>query len=116
MAAIGLACGSPSAGQPKTEDGAPAGVQPVTHPLQYLIVVRRHELARYAALRSSFSDEPVQIIWDRRRTDRRGATPPSANPQDRRQGDRRGPPPDTWRYLDFVMSPGVPGKPSTVPD
>jgi hypothetical protein len=77
----------------------------VTHPSQYFIVVRRHELARYAALRSSFADEPVQVIWDRRRTDRRGDTPVAKASQDRRQGDRRGPPPETWRYLDFVMSP-----------
>jgi hypothetical protein len=73
-------------------------------------VVRRHELARFAALRASFEDEPVRIIWDRRRTDRRrpAATGgPDAAP-DRRRADRRRPPPDTWRYLDFILSPDPP--------
>jgi hypothetical protein len=44
---------------------------------------------------------PVEVVWDRRKQDRRGASQSVSD--DRRKTDRRQKPPFTWELSDFVL-------------
>ena len=59
------------------------------------IIVRRGRLITYELLRRTFGVDPnVEIIWDRRKTER--AAPMSA--------ERRGLPPVEWERLDYIFT------------
>jgi hypothetical protein len=73
-----------------------------------LIIVRSGALDRYAALRDAFSPEGVDVIWDRRRGDRRRPAPEPQPAPERRRRERRATPPASWRLLDFLVVPGRP--------
>jgi hypothetical protein len=68
-----------------------------------LIVVRAGAVDRFAALKSAFAPEGVEVVWDRRLGDRRRSEPDSARPAERRRRDRRGPTPASWALLDFLV-------------
>jgi hypothetical protein len=68
------------------------------------IVVRRGALRRFDSLTRKTEDLPVEITWDRRLEDRRGADE-SPNVE-RRENDRRREPPFTWQAADFVVTDG----------
>ena len=65
------------------------------------IRVKRGALRRYDQLTTKSAGLPVEIKWDRRTSERRGASPPA--PAERREGDRRQQPPFTWDAADFVV-------------
>jgi hypothetical protein len=70
------------------------------------IFVRIGALRRFHTLTRKTADLPVEVVWDRRRDDRRDAQVAAEGdePQDdRRQTDRRKPPPFTWDTADFVV-------------
>jgi hypothetical protein len=68
-----------------------------------LIVVRAGAVDRFAALKSAFAPEGVEVVWDRRLGERRRSEPDSARPAERRRRDRRGPTPASWALLDFLV-------------
>jgi len=68
----------------------------------FLMIVRRGQIERYEFLEKAFTDEPIQVIWDRRIGERRGQTQPTS--MDRRQGERRRQLPTSWDVLDFVVA------------
>jgi hypothetical protein len=70
-----------------------------------LIVVRAGAVDRFAALRSAFAPEGVEVVWDRREGERRRSGGPSGSGGDRRRRDRRGPVPASWALLDFLVGP-----------
>jgi hypothetical protein len=70
-----------------------------------LIVVRAGALDRFAALKSAFAPEGVDVVWDRRLGERRRSSADSAEAPDRRRRDRRGPMPTSWALLDFLVVP-----------
>jgi hypothetical protein len=63
------------------------------------IFVRIGALRRFHALTQKTADLPVEVKWDRRRSDR-GDTPAEGSPE---QPDRRQKPPYTWEVADFVV-------------
>jgi len=65
------------------------------------IFVRIGALRRFHALTQKTTDLPVEVTWDRRRSDRRDAVESSEG--ERRQPDRRQKPPFTWDAADFVV-------------
>ena len=65
------------------------------------IFVRIGALRRFHTLTQKTADLPVEIVWDRRRDDRREASAPAEG--ERRQSDRRKKPPFTWDTADFVV-------------
>lgn len=71
---------------------------------RYIAVVRRGETAMFRALLRALEAQPgpVQVIWDRRGTDRR-KTRHLGSPE-RRRRDRRTPPPPTWKRLGFLLA------------
>jgi len=68
-----------------------------------VIIVRRGCQERFEQLREVFSDEDVEVLWDRRADDRRHQE--GEVPLDRRVRDRRRPPPRSWTALDFIVIP-----------
>jgi hypothetical protein len=70
-----------------------------------LMVVQRDDLDRFGFLRATFSNYPVEIIWDRRLSDRRRST--AAAPVEHRFGDRRHAPPASWNDLGFLVARGT---------
>jgi hypothetical protein len=70
----------------------------------HLVIVRQGEEGVYQALRESIGRSGrVEIIWDRRREDRRRAKVGVRD--DRRSQDRRAAPASTWSSIGFIMSP-----------
>ena len=65
------------------------------------LIVRRGATTRYQKLKKKTADLPVEVVWDRRKKDRRTKTD-NAGP-DRRKSDRRQNPPFTWDLSDFVV-------------
>jgi hypothetical protein len=65
------------------------------------IFVRIGALRRFHALTQKTTDLPVEVTWDRRRSDRRD--PAGSSEAERRQPDRRQKPPFTWEAADFVV-------------
>jgi hypothetical protein len=66
------------------------------------IFVRIGALRRFHTLTQKTADLPVEVVWDRRRDERRDAQAPSND--ERRQSDRRKKPPFTWETADFVVA------------
>jgi hypothetical protein len=66
-----------------------------------IIRVKRGALRRFDQLTRKGADLPVEVKWDRRTTERRGA--PSPEGTDRRHRERRQTPPFTWETADFVV-------------
>jgi hypothetical protein len=69
------------------------------------IFVRRGALRRYDRLKKDAEGLPVQVEWDRRKSDRRGDTPTAPEPEssEQRQAERRREPPFTWAAGEFVV-------------
>ena len=65
------------------------------------IIVRRGAIRRFDKLRTSTTDLPVKLSWDRRLHERR--TSASGIEREQRQEDRRKKPPFTWEVGDFVV-------------
>ena len=66
------------------------------------LIVRRGALRRFHKLKEKVADLPVEVLWDRRESDKRDATDNEA--AKRRSADRRQPPPFTWDVSDFVVA------------
>jgi hypothetical protein len=72
-----------------------------------LVIVRRGHFATYELLTRTFVGDPtVQIMWDRRMSERRQSVdrPDSG---DRRRSDRRRPPPMQWGQLNYMIASDV---------
>jgi len=67
------------------------------------LIVRRGALRRFHKLKEKTGDLPVEVMWDRRESDRRAAAGKVS--VDRRGPDRRQKPPFTWDVSDFVVAP-----------
>jgi hypothetical protein len=69
-----------------------------------LVIVRRGHFATYELLTRTFADDPsVQIIWDRRMSERRQAVG-GPGISDRRRSDRRRTPPTQWGQLNYMIA------------
>jgi hypothetical protein len=69
-----------------------------------LVIVRRGHFATFELLTRAFSDDPsVQIVWDRRRGDRRKSAD-SPDEGERRGTDRRREPPMQWGQLNYLAA------------
>jgi tetratricopeptide (TPR) repeat protein len=69
-----------------------------------LAIVRRGEAELFATLQEHLEALNLrQVIWDRRREERRDRVEPGA--PDRRRDERRGPAPLTWDALGFLVAP-----------
>jgi hypothetical protein len=69
-----------------------------------LVIVRRGHFATFELLTRTFADDPsVQIIWDRRVSERRQSTDGHGRP-DRRRSDRRRVPPMQWGQLNYMIA------------
>src|SRR5688500_20315634 len=64
------------------------------------IFVRIGALKRFHTLKQKTSELPVEVVWDRRRADRRAT--PAAAAGERRQDDRRQRRPGTWGTAECV--------------
>jgi hypothetical protein len=69
-----------------------------------LVVVRRGQFGTFELLARTFAGDPtVQIIWDRRVTERRRSDDGPDSPE-RRRSDRRRVPPSEWGRLHYVVT------------
>jgi len=69
-----------------------------------LVIVRRGHFATFELLTRTFADDPsVQIIWDRRMSERRHSVEDQSN-LDRRRSDRRRAPPMQWGQLNYMIA------------
>jgi hypothetical protein len=68
-----------------------------------LIIVRRGRADRFWFLEWMFAHDPAEVIWDRRVGERRQRG--ASRQPDRRREDRRGASPASWSVLDFVVAP-----------
>lgn len=75
---------------------------PALSRMAYLMVVQRGDDERFHLLSSTFRDRAVEVMWDRRSSDRRRAV--GGTPVDRRSGDRRNSPPPSWVNLGFLVA------------
>ena len=66
------------------------------------IFVRIGALRRFHTLTQKTADLPVEVVWDRRREERRGDQ--ASTEGERREADRRKKPPFTWDTADFVVA------------
>src|SRR5687768_569111 len=66
------------------------------------IFVRIGALKRFHMLKEKTSALPVEVVWDRRRQERRSASASAAS--ERRAQDRRQQLPFTWEVADFVVA------------
>ena len=70
-----------------------------------LVIVRRGHFATFELLSRTFSDDPsVQIIWDRRREERRRSADGAEYANRRRSTDRRREPPMQWGQLNYLAA------------
>jgi hypothetical protein len=69
----------------------------------YLMVVQRGDQDRFRFLNSTFGDREVDVVWDRRVSDRRRSDDGDA-PLNRRSSDRRQAPPTSWNNLGFLVA------------
>ena len=73
------------------------------------VIVRRGHFATFELLTRTFAGDPsVQIVWDRRTSDRRKAAVGPDNGE-RRRSDRRSPPPTEWGQLNYMIARENPG-------
>jgi hypothetical protein len=69
-----------------------------------LVIVRRGHFATFELLTRTFADDPrVQIIWDRRMSERRQSVEDQST-LDRRRSDRRRAPPLQWGQLHYMIA------------
>jgi hypothetical protein len=69
-----------------------------------LVIVRRGHFATFELLTRTFADDPsVQIVWDRRISERRRAEPRQGD-SERRRTDRRRVPPDQWGQINYMIA------------
>jgi hypothetical protein len=70
-----------------------------------LVIVRRGHFATFELLTRTFADDPsVQIIWDRRRQERRWSADGPGDGERRRVNDRRRAPPLQWGQLNYMVA------------
>jgi hypothetical protein len=68
-----------------------------------LVIVRRHQFAKFALLAQAFAAEAhVRLIWDRRLREQR-CERASSRRADRRRRDRRCDPSKTWGLNDYLL-------------
>jgi CheY-like chemotaxis protein len=84
---------------------------PAPQPSAYLAIVRRGRGELFVGLDSSPSDPGVEVLWDRRRVERRCRVEKVTG--ERRAVQRRGPPPSSWRWPGVVIieAPGPAAEP-----
>ena len=69
-----------------------------------LVIVRRGHFATFELLSRTFADDPtVQIVWDRRREERRQPGDVAGHAE-RRSSDRRRVPPTQWGQLNYLSA------------
>jgi hypothetical protein len=70
-----------------------------------LVIVRRGHFATFELLTRTFSEDPnVQIVWDRRKEERRRSPYGPDAAERRRSTDRRRVPPTQWRQLNYMAA------------
>ena len=70
-----------------------------------LVIVRRGHFANFELLTRTFSDDPsVQIVWDRRREERRQSGDGLGDGERRGINDRRRVPPTQWGQLNYIIT------------
>jgi hypothetical protein len=70
-----------------------------------LVIVRRGHFATFELLSRTFSEDPdVQIVWDRRKEERRRSAYGPGDSERRSNGDRRRPPPMQWGQLNYMIA------------
>jgi hypothetical protein len=70
-----------------------------------LVIVRRGHFATFELLARTFSDDPsVQIIWDRRKEERRQFAGGPGDGERRRSTDRRREPPTQWGQHNYLSA------------
>ena len=65
------------------------------------LIVKRGALRRFDRLKREAAELPVEVIWDRRRTERRASAAQSQ--RERRSNERRRQPTFTWEVADFAV-------------
>jgi hypothetical protein len=71
-----------------------------------LVIVSRGHFATFELLTRNFSDDPgVQIMWDRRISERRQSADRLGGQERRAGSDRRRVPPSQWRQLNYMFTP-----------
>jgi hypothetical protein len=74
-----------------------------------IVIVRRGHFATFELLTRAFADDTsVQIIWDRRMSERRQTSDGPGNGE-RRRNDRRRVPPMQWGQVNYMISVEGPG-------
>ncbi len=81
--------------QSPAEPSADGTAQPIE------LVVKRGAIWRFNTLKRKTAELPVNVVWDRRKTERRDASSDAEG--ERRAADRRQKPPFTWDVADFVV-------------
>jgi hypothetical protein len=72
-----------------------------------LVIVRRGHFATYELLTRTFAGDPsVQIMWDRRMSERRQSAN-RVSSDERRRSDRRRTPPMQWGQLNYMIARDV---------
>jgi hypothetical protein len=72
-----------------------------------LVIVRCGHFATFELLSRTFADDPtVQIVWDRRREERRQPADVSGD-SERRSNERRRVPPTQWGQLNYLITSEV---------
>jgi hypothetical protein len=67
--------------------------------------VRRGHFATFELLSRTFADDPsVEIVWDRRKGERRQTADAPDDGERRRSTDRRRPPPMQWGQLNYLAA------------
>ncbi|HUP39321.1 MAG TPA: hypothetical protein VM115_04315 [Vicinamibacterales bacterium] len=70
-----------------------------------LVIVRRGHFATFELLSRTFADDPsVQIVWDRRRQERRETLDGIGDGERRSGKGRRRTPPTQWGQLNYLIS------------
>ena len=70
-----------------------------------LVIVRRGHFATFELLSRTFSEDPeVQIMWDRRKAERRRSPYAAGGSERRSNGDRRRAPPMQWGQLNYMIA------------
>lgn len=70
-----------------------------------LVIVRRGHFATFELLTRTFSDDPdVQIVWDRRKEERRQSADGPGDGERRGNTERRRVPPMQWGQLNYVVA------------
>lgn len=73
-----------------------------------LVIVRRGQFATFELLTRAFSDDPtVQIVWDRRREERRQSADGQGDTERRITNERRREPPMQWGQLNYMVASEV---------